>query len=144
MAVPSSSGSRFVCFLCPWGSSLPLLSFAVEFSPDTTGRSNPWLLQQSDCIGFPLIVPVAHLHANCCSAIDSLWFECECHQCRVLSWIFGPSSPASHQKNAGEQQWLVGKEGAFLVSSSISPGANTYLLCICWSVKPVTTCPKQG
>lgn len=56
---------RLLCL----GSSLPLLSVAVGLSPDTTGGTNPRLLQQGGCVGFPLVVPVAHPHANCCTVM---------------------------------------------------------------------------
>lgn len=145
MVVPSCSGSCFVSFLWPWGSSLPLLPLAVGFSPDTTGESNPWLLQQGGSIGFPLVVPVAHLHANCCTAVDSfgVWIS------PVLGpppnfWAFFPSLIPEKHRWTTVACWEGRGLSGFLVSSLVSPGSNTYLLCICWSVKPVTRSPKQG
>lgn len=45
------------------------LSFTVGFSPDATGRLSFQLVQQGGCIGFPLVVPVAHPHTNCCTVM---------------------------------------------------------------------------
>lgn len=124
MAVPSFSGSHFVYFLWPGGCihlgrSLLLLSFAVGFSPDTTGGSSPLLLcEVVALVSYWLLQWQIHMLIAVLSWIAYGWIKCEYHKCPVLSWTVGgclPSSPASHQKNAGERWGLVGKEGAFLV-----------------------------